>query len=140
MTSSDHETPSAPTPLPHPDAPAAGAAPSFACDSCGACCKTWRIFVSDEDAAREPRIASETRRLPDNQRTDFWSYQLFPLPFHEACVFLDIDNRCTIYATRPQVCRTFEAGSDRCQQARAEQGLGPLAPTLIQLTINQQSE
>ena len=140
MTSSDAEKRSAPERA-HIDAPSGGSENSggaFDCDSCGACCKTWRILVADEDAAREPRIAHEARRLPDNQRTEHWAYQLFPLPFHETCVFLDPANRCTIYDTRPRVCRAFEAGSQRCQEARAEQGLGPLAPAVIPLTINNQ--
>jgi len=55
-------------------------------------------------------------------------YQLFPLPFHETCCFLDGDNRCTIYATRPELCRHFEAGSEQCQEARRARGLTPLEP------------
>jgi len=111
----------------------------YECDSCGACCKTWRILVSEEDAVREPRIAAEARRLPENQKTEHWAFQLFPLPFHEACCFLDGENRCTIYDTRPRVCRVFEAGSDRCQEARREQGLEPLSPAVARLTIEGKS-
>lgn len=101
---------------------------TFVCDSCGACCRTWRVLVSDEDAAREPRIAREGRELAAHVATPLWRFELFPLPFYEACCFLGSDDRCDIYETRPRVCRAFEAGGERCQAARAEQGLAPLRP------------
>ena len=68
---------------------------------------------------REPRIAGEGRKLPDHLATPEWVYQLFPLPFHEACCFIDESARCTIYEGRPDVCRAFAAGGDQCQAARA---------------------
>ncbi|MCE9591330.1 MAG: YkgJ family cysteine cluster protein [Planctomycetes bacterium] len=95
----------------------------YECDECGACCKTWRILVAEEDAAREPRIRAESKKLPENQSDVLWSFQLFPLPFHESCCFLKGDNRCDIYETRPRVCREFAAGSERCQEARRLGGL-----------------
>ena len=105
-------------------------ATEYECDLCGACCRTWRILVSEEDARREPRIRAESKELHEHQATVLWRFQLFPLPFHESCCFLDVvhENRCDIYATRPRVCRDFAAGSQRCQEARKEQGLGPLPP------------
>src|SRR5262249_33577149 len=36
----------------------------YECDGCGACCRTFPIFASSADAAREPRIAAEGRKLP----------------------------------------------------------------------------
>lgn len=100
----------------------------YECDGCGACCRTWPVLVGDDDAAREPRITVEGRELPAYTSTPYWRYRLFPLPFLEACCFLDASNRCGIYATRPGVCRRFEAGSERCQEARRLQELGPLPP------------
>jgi Fe-S-cluster containining protein len=101
----------------------------FECDGCGACCKTFPIFAAEADAVAEPRIRDEARRLPEGLATPRWTYQLYPLPFHEACCFLDGDNRCTVYATRPTVCRTFAAGSAHCQEARARVGLALLSPS-----------
>lgn len=102
--------------------------PTFECDGCGACCKSFPIFASAADACREPRIGAEAGLLPVSQRTQEWVHRLFPLPFLEACCFLDPDNRCTIYATRPDVCRRFTAGEPQCQEARARQGLAALEP------------
>jgi uncharacterized protein len=100
----------------------------FECDGCGACCRTFPIFADTADAARETRIEREGRRLPDHLRTPRWTYQLFPLPFHERCCFLDDGDRCTIYLTRPTVCCEFAAGSDQCQEARRRQGFQELRP------------
>jgi Fe-S-cluster containining protein len=102
--------------------------PRYECDLCGACCKTFPVFVSPEDAAREPRIASEGREIVPWQRNPSWAYQLHPLPFHTGCCFLGSDNRCGIYETRPDVCRRFSAGSEQCQEAREAIGLPPLTP------------
>src|SRR5436853_3695717 len=102
----------------------------FACDSCGACCHTFPIFAAAADAAREPRIAEEGRQLPVHLTTPAWTYQLFPLPFHQTCCFLDAASRCAIYPTRPDACRAFAAGSSQCQEARARVGLPALAPVV----------
>lgn len=101
--------------------------PTFTCDGCGACCGTFPIFASLADAEREPRIAAEGRRLRPWLETAAWAFQLYPLPFHESCAFLDDGCRCTIYASRPGVCRAFGAGSAQCQEARARSGLPALA-------------
>jgi Fe-S-cluster containining protein len=110
----------------------------YECDGCGACCRTWRVLVSEEDALREPRIVQEGRSLPEHVRSTGWAYVLFPLPFHEGCCFLSADQRCDIYDTRPRVCRDFAAGSERCQEARKHSGLGELQPAsgLTTLTVH----
>jgi Fe-S-cluster containining protein len=99
---------------------------AFTCDLCGACCRTFSIFASAADAQREPRIREEGRPVPEHLADQRWTYRLYPLPFHEACCFLDGENRCTIYETRPDVCRGFEVGGPQCQEARKARGLGSL--------------
>ena len=84
---------------------------------------------------REPRIRTEGKKLTPWTATEDWKYQLFKLPFHEACVFLGEGNKCDIYDTRPRVCRGFEAGSEKCQEARTLSGLGRLLPATTRLTI-----
>jgi Fe-S-cluster containining protein len=92
------------------------------------CCATFPIFASKRDADVEPRIAGETRALPLSLVQPGWDYQLFPLPFHQSCCFLDENKRCDIYATRPQTCRDFAPGSSQCQEARQRAGLPLLLP------------
>lgn len=99
---------------------------SMECDGCGACCRTFPIFACQADAEREPRIKTEAYELPAHLQNEDWAYKLHRLPFHERCVFLTEQNRCTIYPTRPTVCRDFDAGDKQCQEARARNGLPPL--------------
>ena len=68
-------------------------------------------------------IALESRQLSNDKEHPFC---LFPLPFHQACCFLDGHQRCTIYSTRPGVCSEFQAGSSQCQEARHRQRMEPL--------------
>ncbi|MFQ3592843.1 MAG: YkgJ family cysteine cluster protein [Gemmataceae bacterium] len=100
----------------------------YECDECGMCCKSFPIFASQADAQREPRVASEGRRLPMQMVDDRWTYRLYPLPFLDSCPFAGTDRRCTIYATRPTVCREMPAGGLQCQDARRRHGLPPLLP------------
>jgi uncharacterized protein len=99
--------------------------PTYLCDGCGACCRTFPIFVTEEDASREPRIAEEGCRNTSSAR---YALTLYPLPFHEACCFLQADQRCDIYGSRPTICRELEAGGVQCQEARRRQGFSPLLP------------
>ncbi len=48
------------------------------------------------------------------------------------CKHLGSDNKCAIYAIRPDACSTFPAGSECCLSSREEEmgivdGLGPEA-------------
>ena len=98
------------------------------CDRCGACCRTFPIFASEADAAREPRIRDEALALEPWLVTEDRAYRLHPLPFHETCCFLGAGARCDIYATRPKVCRAFTPGEWQCRAARERLRLPPLDP------------
>lgn len=100
------------------------ASTDYDCENCGACCRCFPIFASGTDAAREPAIRTETRELEPHLATEDKAYQMHPLPFLDGCAFLKKDQLCRIYATRPDVCRRFEAGSAQCIEARARVGIG----------------
>jgi Fe-S-cluster containining protein len=94
------------------------------CNKCGYCCQTLILEASYEDGKREPRIFTEGMmlNLDDPLEERLWSLngtQEFP------CIYLDLKtNRCTIYKTRPQMCRDFEAGNDaRCGQCDGKERL-----------------
>lgn len=78
----------------------------------------------------------EGKELATHLQTPDWKLQLYPLPFHDACCFLETNNRCTIYETRPDVCRRFEAGSEQCQEARRRLGLKALVPSQSRVTAS----
>ncbi len=93
------------------------------CLECGACCRCFPIFVSDEDGEREPLIKENGILERNFLRTEKRAYRLYPLPFHDGCPFLQEDNRCRIYETRPSVCRQFAVGSAQCLEARKRKGV-----------------
>jgi Fe-S-cluster containining protein len=96
------------------------------CDKCGACCQTFPVLVSEADAVREPRVKECGLELPEFLKRPGWDFKLHPLPFLEGCCFLGENKLCTVYETRPDVCRKFEAGTEECAEARARVGLPPL--------------
>lgn len=97
----------------------------YDCTQCGACCRSFPIFASASDAQTEPKIQREALHLPEHLQSANMAYQLYPLPFHTGCPFLNDDALCRIYEARPMVCRRFEPGSAQCIEARRRQGIEP---------------
>jgi Fe-S-cluster containining protein len=48
---------------------------------------------------------------------------IFTAPSDKPCSLLSSGNRCTVYETRPLVCRHFANGGSACRELRAEHGL-----------------
>jgi len=115
--------------------------PTYACDQCGACC-SGALFVEVKlhDIEREPRVAAGDAAVLRGKRTaeeavavvramvDHGREGCLRLAVRAPCHFLGANNRCGIYATRPDVCARFPAGSPQCQEARWERGLPRLQP------------
>ncbi len=78
---------------------------------CGRCCEATIIEVSLRDAEREPKIKDRCgpiRGFSDEPE----GYLLNDRNNGMACTFFDRDARlCTIYETRPLVCRVFDCDS-----------------------------
>jgi Fe-S-cluster containining protein len=51
----------------------------------------------------------------------------------QPCQFLDDENRCGIYPTRPNVCVAMQAGDEQCRESRKAEGLPPLLPLTSKL-------
>lgn len=98
----------------------------YQCDGCGACCRTKLVDVFEEDLLREPRLAPRMQPLREPGLDGEIGY--LNCLTDGACPFLDSDDRCGIYPTRPVVCVLFPAGSDECQEARKAFGLPSLEP------------
>lgn len=78
---------------------------------CSACCHTQVSVTSDEAqllASRvNERIAIDRDRLQVQMAAKNSSAAWYALTFEERkCVFLDQENRCSVYEDRPSVCRT----------------------------------
>ena len=95
---------------------------SALCQSCGACCsysKEWPRFSTEEDADLDripPALVDDTQgRMRCNG---------------DRCAALvgdvGVATSCSIYAVRPEVCRTCVPGDDACQMARRRFGLSPI--------------
>jgi Fe-S-cluster containining protein len=82
------------------------------CDACGgACCRFVVVAVGAMNA--DQRRWAEMRGPVDFAHKGAF---LWRLPV--ACPNLARDGRCRIYASRPDVCRDFEAGGELCKKAR----------------------
>lgn len=66
------------------------------CKNCSTCCEKYPIDLND----KEYHILKAIK--PDLITDDFGKLHIMPFP----CVFLK-DHRCTIYESRPMVCRTY---------------------------------
>jgi Fe-S-cluster containining protein len=97
---------------------------SALCQSCGACCsysKEWPRFSTEEDADLDripPALVDDSQgRMRCNG---------------DRCMALvgevGVATACSIYAARPQVCRTCLPGDEACRLARIRFGLVPIAP------------
>lgn len=101
---------------------------NYECDKCGACCRKLIVEIDHIDVVREPRLLPVVTLLDGHGSIKFdseWEKQ-YHLACADPCPMLGVDNLCSIYPTRPNVCIAMEAGSDQCQEAREAAGLEPL--------------
>jgi len=68
------------------------------CKACGKCC---RIFVTSE--AYDEETLKLKRGYIGEVKYKGDTYHIFDLP----CVYLNSDNKCTIYDNRPEACLKF---------------------------------
>ena len=89
------------------------------CLECGACCYSNQVELDEQDVERfhrggRPELAS----MPYARRKN--GKLVLRLAADRGCLQLGVDNRCSIYAMRPEMCRSFPVGSECCLSARAE--------------------
>jgi hypothetical protein len=99
------------------------------CLACGACCKDNRVQLEDVDIERFERAGrGELARPPYARRED--GVVVLVLRRDKRCKHLGDDNRCGVYAIRPDACSTFPPASECCLSAREEE-LGVVDGTRI---------
>ena len=93
------------------------------CQSCGACCaysSNWPRFTTEEDSVLDLIPASLVNARGSGMRCD-----------GDRCSALSgrigVATSCTVYAIRPEVCRTCMPGDAECAMARRRWGLPALA-------------
>jgi hypothetical protein len=90
------------------------------CLACGACCKDNRVELEDVDIERfEAAGRGELARPPYAKRED--GSVILVLRKDKRCKHLGDDNKCAVYAIRPDACSTFPAGSECCLSSREEE-------------------
>jgi Fe-S-cluster containining protein len=98
------------------------------CDNCGLCCNKLIIEIQHIDVVRAPNLLPIVQlQTPDRPRDSLWENE-YMLACGSAmpCGMLTDDLKCSIYPTRPNVCISFEVGSEQCQTLREDYGLPPL--------------
>ena len=96
------------------------------CQSCGACCsysENWPRFTTEDDAALDLIPETLVNDRLSGKRCDGNRCAALSGKVGEATA-------CTIYAVRPEVCRTCMPGDPECAMARKRHGL----PLLAQIT------
>ena len=90
------------------------------CLECGACCRDNRVVLDDVDLARfEKAGRGDLARPPYARRED--GAVVLVLRKDKDCKHLAADNKCGIYAIRPDACSTFPVGSECCLSSREEE-------------------
>ena len=101
----------------------------YECDGCGACCGAYTdLRVAPRTPAASPGSPARLRSSPPGSRPRGGPIASIPCPSTSRAASSTHDTRCTIYETRPEVCREFAAGDQPCQHARAMRDLPPLDP------------
>jgi Fe-S-cluster containining protein len=87
------------------------------CRACAACCRKNEVLLQRRDFERMPELKSAA--LSHRRRRD--GKLVLRLTLSKDCKLLGSDNACTIYALRPEACRTFPVASEGCLFAREEE-------------------
>lgn len=105
------------------------------CQSCGACCASYRVSFywaeSDEHPNGHVPAALTTPISPYRiamRGTDAKPVRCVAL---QGCIGEAVS--CSIYEQRSSTCRDFNAGDERCAQARRRHGLPALPPPTLQV-------
>lgn len=83
---------------------------------CGECCRNMIVEALPEDADREPKIkefGSPIYTDPRLTRSGHRELEGYLLTRKGGCMFLSADDTCSIYATRPPVCRLFDCDEEK---------------------------
>ncbi len=90
------------------------------CLACGACCRDNRVELEDVDVERFARGGHPELARPPYARRDDGAVVLV-LRRDKRCKHLGDDNKCGIYALRPDSCSKFPVGSECCLSSREEE-------------------
>ena len=91
------------------------------CLECGACCRANEVILEDEDITRFEEAGRRELMKPPYARRRKDGRVVLTLRKDKRCKHLADDNKCDIYALRPEACSTFPMGSEGCLFSREEE-------------------
>jgi Fe-S-cluster containining protein len=94
---------------------------AYNCTNCKAPCCCLHVNLTDLELANGAFLTQE-EKIPGTEKT----VRILARTKDGACVYRLPDGRCSIYATRPYVCRTYTCENDReriTDEARYETGV-----------------
>jgi Fe-S-cluster containining protein len=92
----------------------------FDCLACGACCKDNEVVLYDVDLDRFRKGGRADLTKPPYARRKNGKLVLTLLRSKD-CRHLEADNKCAIYAIRPDACSSFPVASEPCLFSREEE-------------------
>jgi Fe-S-cluster containining protein len=90
------------------------------CLECGACCRDNEVILEERDIERFEKGGRPELAKPPFARKHDGKLMLKLLP-SKNCQHLGSDNKCGIYALRPDSCSEFPMGSEPCLFSREEE-------------------
>ncbi|MGH7295383.1 MAG: YkgJ family cysteine cluster protein [Polyangiaceae bacterium] len=90
------------------------------CLQCGACCRDNHVVLDEVDVERFRKAGRADLARPPYARRQDGSIVLV-LRKDRRCRHLGSDNKCGIYAIRPDSCSAFLVGSECCLSSREEE-------------------
>jgi Fe-S-cluster containining protein len=91
------------------------------CLACGACCKDNEVLLWDDDIERFRKAGRMDLTKPPYARKRKDGKLVLTLLKSKDCRHLQADNKCAIYAIRPDSCSQFPMGSEPCLYSREEE-------------------
>jgi len=79
------------------------------------CCRKWDIALAEEEFRsgiyKSEAVCGQNERICVHPKNKCLHQSFRLLKKNNACIYLDPDSRCTIYSTRPLVCRNFSCSA-----------------------------
>jgi len=98
------------------------------CQSCGACCASYRVsfYWAETDEHPEGRVPAALTIPVNPYRVAMRGTDSKPVRCVALTGTVGESVGCSIYEQRSSTCRDFTAGDDRCADVRQRHGLPPL--------------
>lgn len=99
------------------------------CQSCGACCASFRVsfYWAETDAHPMGNVPAHLTQKVNHTYVCMKGTEQMPVRCIALRGELGKSVSCQIYALRSSTCREFETASEVCNQARHKIGLAPVA-------------